>query len=114
MVSNTISLSTLSEVSHNSGGIYCEPRTEIVIVLLEGEIETSYTKADNSCVVATDTGMSQSKQREVNDEKLTLFVVRSKEHLQQYVIFFIAPQALHETLMLRRSDSLRQNLSLCS
>lgn len=24
-------------------------------VLLEGEIEASYTKADNSCVVATDT-----------------------------------------------------------
>lgn len=35
-----------------------KPQTEIVIVLLEGEIETSYTKADNSCVVATDTGMS--------------------------------------------------------
>lgn len=59
MASNTISLSTLSEVSHMPGGICPQkPQTEIVIVLLEGEIETSYTKADNSCVVATDTGMS--------------------------------------------------------
>lgn len=36
-----------------------------MVVLLEGEIETSYTEADNSCVVATDTGKSQSTQREV-------------------------------------------------
>lgn len=30
------------------------------VVLLEGDIETSYTKADNSCVVATDTSESSS------------------------------------------------------
>lgn len=66
MASNTISLSIPSEVRHMSGEICHEPRTEIVIVLLEGEIETSYTKADNSCVVATDTSKSQSKRHEIN------------------------------------------------
>lgn len=50
MGNSTTSQSTPSEVSGVSpAGI------TLMIVLLEGDIATSYTEADNSCVVATDT-----------------------------------------------------------
>lgn len=41
----------------------------IVRVLLEGDIETSYTQADNSVVVATDS--SESIDRPLHDRALT-------------------------------------------
>jgi urate oxidase len=47
-VISTLSLSTLSKVSHTISH-------QLMIVMLEGLIETSYTKADNASVVATDT-----------------------------------------------------------
>jgi urate oxidase len=48
---STLSLSTLSKVNRN-------PRQQLMIVMLEGLIEESYTKADNASVVATDTSTS--------------------------------------------------------
>jgi hypothetical protein len=51
---STLSLSTLSKVSFDFSH-------KLMAVMLEGLIETSYTKADNASVVATDTSTSHPR-----------------------------------------------------
>jgi urate oxidase len=55
MASNTTSPSTPSRVRET---VMFARKPCSLTVMLEGDIATSYTEADNSCVVATDTSKS--------------------------------------------------------